>query len=172
MNKRRLAACVVLVLCHAGCGAPRRQTPPEPPKAAAEFALPDLEGATIRLEDLRGKTVLIDFWATWCGPCKDSIPYYQKLYASRRSSGLIIVGIDEDTNPQEARSFAKENAMTYPVLLDPDRRTFDSYDVSGLPTTFLIDSEGKIRRRWVSFDDDIASEIQKEVDSLLKPAQR
>jgi peroxiredoxin len=139
-----------------------------PAKDAPEFALPDLEGHTVRLEDLRGKPVLIDFWATWCDPCKDSIPAYQKLYEKQRSRGLTVVGIDEDTNVEDARTFVKKNAMAYPVLLDPQRRTFDSFDVSGLPTTFLIDDEGRIRGRWVSFDSTIASEIEKEVEALLK----
>ncbi len=166
MNGGKRAACVVLIFCMAGCGSSRRPEPTGPPKPAPEFALSSLAGEPVHLEDFRGKTVLIDFWATWCGPCRDSIPYYEHLYEGYRASGFAVVGIDEDANAGDVRAFAKKNGMTYPILLDPDRRIFDAYGVDGLPTAFWLDAQGRIRRQWAGFDSRTASEISQELGAL------
>jgi peroxiredoxin len=147
---------LILAAAFAACGSPAlnpvRTDVPAPPVPAPDFALKDLSGATVRLSDYRGKTVLLDFWATWCEPCKQSIPLYMKLQEKHRSKGFVIVGIDENENAATAAAYARNHDMNYPVLLDPGTGLFEKYGGRSLPSTFLIDGQGSIRGRWEGFD--------------------
>ncbi len=135
------------------------------PSMAPDFALSDLSGKTVRLSDFRGKAVLLEFWATWCDCCANLIPYYEK-FQRQRSGTLTIMGINEGDRANAVSAFAKENGVTYQLLLDSNRKALDAYEIRGLPTAVLIDDEGKIRGRWISFNEDIASEIEKAVSAL------
>jgi thiol-disulfide isomerase/thioredoxin len=103
--------------------------------------------------------VLVDFWATWCDPCKESIPAYEKLYAEQKESGFVVVGIDEDDEKADVAVFVRKNSIVYPLLRDPRRAAYDSFHVRGLPTAFLIDADGRIVRRWDSFNEGTVYEI-------------
>src|SRR5690348_11361212 len=118
---------------------------------APGLSLKDLNGKPARLEDFRGKVVLLDFWATWCDSCLESLPVYEKLYESRRGDGLVVLGVDEDARAKGVAGFAAKRGVTYPVLLDTDKDAYYAYRVRGLPTTFLIDANGKIQRQWTGF---------------------
>src|SRR5689334_4209825 len=112
--------------------------------AAPGLSLKDVSGKAVRLEDLRGKVVLVDFWATWCDSCLDSLPVYEKLYESRRKDGLVVLGVDEDARSKGVAAFAAQRGVGYPVLLDPDRDAYYAWRVRGLPTAFLLDADGRI----------------------------
>jgi peroxiredoxin len=147
---------VILAAGLAACGSPAlkpvRTDIPTAPTPAPDFALQDLSGATIRLADLRGKTVLLDFWATWCEPCKESIPRYIKMQEKLRPKGFVVVGIDEDENGEIATAYARDHGLNYTVLLDPGTGLFEKYGGRSLPSAFLIDAKGNIRGRWEGFD--------------------
>ena len=134
---------------------------------APDFALQDLEGHAVSLNGLRGKVVLLDFWATWCGPCHESIPFFESLYEKNRRSGFVVVGIDEDAEEGDVRRFVRRTRMTYPVVMDASNRLMDDYQVAGLPTTFLLDPRGRVRARWVGFAEDIGNDMEKTLKSLL-----
>jgi len=137
--KRHLIA--VLALALAACGAPAGS------RQAPEFVLPDLTGKTVSLTALRGKPVLINFWATWCEPCREEMPALEEL--SKRAVGrYAVLGVSLDEDAAAVRAFAKAHKLTFPLML-ADRKTSSGYAVRGLPATFLIDAEGRIARRWV-----------------------
>lgn len=168
----RLAAlplAALLALSHGGCGGSAGCSAPKADavKPAPEFALKDLSGKTVRLADFRGKIVLIDFWATWCDPCRESIPFYETLQQKRRSERFTVLGIAEDAMTEVVAPFVKENKMTYPILLDPDTEAYEAFGVLGLPTSYLVDAEGNIRRKWIGFDEADVPEIERTLDLLL-----
>jgi peroxiredoxin len=152
---------LILAACLAACATP--QTLPMP---APNFALPNLNRKTVFLSDFKGHPVLVDFWATWCDPCKESIPAYEKLYAEQKASGFAVVGIDEDDEKADVAVFARKNSIVYPLLRDPGRAAYDSFRVRGLPTAFLIDRDGRIVRRWDSFNEGTVYEVAQALAEL------
>jgi len=126
----------------------RRQLAREAPKTltgkpAPDFVLRDLEGREVRLSDLRGKAVLLDFWATWCGYCREALPMMELLHRSLKDKGLAVYGIDSE-EPQIAREYLLKYGYTMPSLADRKEETVNGYHVQGWPTTVLIDREGKV----------------------------
>jgi thiol-disulfide isomerase/thioredoxin/outer membrane lipoprotein-sorting protein len=110
---------------------------------APDFALRDLDNREVRLSELRGKVVLLDFWATWCGPCRAAFPMMESLHRSFQEKGLVVLGIDDEP-PQIARAFLRQNGYLAPSLVDANQDAATKYRVGGIPTTVLIDREGKV----------------------------
>ena len=109
----------------------------------ANFTLTDLSGKTWTLKDLRGKVVLVNFWATWCPPCRKEMPDLETLYRRFGPQGLVILGIS-DEEAAKVQPFIAEQKITYPVLLDPGRKVNELFQIDGIPKTFIYDHEGKI----------------------------
>lgn len=121
----------------------------EQPKLAPELALPDLSGKTRRLSELRGKVVLLDFWATWCEPCLEELPELIRLHANLKDRGFTMLGVSVDAEGRETvEPFARDNAIPYPLLLSHGAVP-RGFPVPGFPTAFLIDREGWIVRRYL-----------------------
>ena len=135
--------------------------------APAGTTLKDLSGADVPLSSIGGNAILLDFWATWCDSCAESIPFYEGLQKKYGSSGLAIVGISEDDRAKDVAAFAAKTHVTYRLLLDKRRRAYDAYEVLGLPTAILLDSSGTVRGRWQGFDAKSKAEIEKQVRSLV-----
>ncbi len=159
----------ILGLCTAGifllsyCS--KEKTQPSP-VSAPDFTLQTLDGRELTLSRLKGKVVLLDFWATWCGPCRESIPHLIQLYKSYRHSGFEVVGMNVDRGDIEAvRRFIKAMDIPYPVVAAPED-VARNYRVTGIPVTFLIDKEGRIRERIAGFNSTIARQLTTEVASL------
>lgn len=112
---------------------------------APAFTLPRLgtEG-TLSLASLRGKGVVVNFWASWCIPCKEEAPFLQKTYQRYRSRGLVVVGIDAQDFRQDALRFMKRYGITYPVVYDGKGSTLGTWGVTGFPETFFVDRKGKL----------------------------
>lgn len=137
---------VALVL-GAGCSPRAAQVQESPAPPAPGWTAKDLEGRPQSLADLRGKVVLIDFWATWCAPCRAEIPEYIALQAKHGADGLVVLGMSLDTLPTEAvRDFVRKAGINYPVIVT-DSEIAEAYNVQVLPTTVLIDREGRVRHR-------------------------
>lgn len=109
----------------------------------ADFTLTDLQGKAWHLKDLQGKVVVVNFWATWCPPCRKEMPDLEALYDKYREQGLVILAIsDEET--AKVSPFIAERKISYPVLFDPGRKVNELYQVEGIPKTFVYDREGKL----------------------------
>jgi len=119
-------------------------------KPAPDFELKSIDGKSYKLADLRGKAVLLNFWATWCPPCKIEIPWFIELQKQYADQGLVVVGVamDDDTNKQKVVSdFVSQMKIDYPILLGTDQVADQYGGVDALPTTFFIGRDGKIVRR-------------------------
>lgn len=120
----------------------------EPLDAAHDFLLPTLDGATLRLSDLRGRWVLVNFWATWCAPCRDEMPYLDRL-ATDHADRLTVLAVNMRESEATVRAFVEELDLHLPILLAPDDATLLAYYVRGLPISVLIDPDGMLVRRIV-----------------------
>ncbi len=105
----------------------------------------DLQGQTRSLADYRGRVVLLNFWATWCPPCRREMPSMERLRRSMAGRPLEILAVDSAETPEDVRAFLKTLALGFPILLDPDGQNTRRWKVYALPTTFLLDGEGRIR---------------------------
>jgi thiol-disulfide isomerase/thioredoxin len=132
---------------------------------APEFSLTDLNGRQIDLADRKGKVVLLDFWATWCGPCRIEIPGFVELQERYRDQGLSVIGISFDDGPEPVREFYREFKMNYPVAMGTDRVAELYGGILGLPTTFLIGRDGRIYAKHVGATD--LSVFEDEIKELL-----
>lgn len=114
---------------------------------APDFALTTLDGAQFSLSELRGTPVVLNFWATWCGPCQRELPAMQA--AAERYDGLVVIaGVDQGEDAGTVQPFVDELQLTFPIPMDAEQDVGQRYNIKGLPTTFFIDGEGIIRRVW------------------------
>lgn len=151
-------------------GAPLSTAPsPREGFLAPDFTLDTLDGKKVTLSELRGKVVVVNFWATWCLPCREETPALEKSYKRYKDSDAVILGINltNQDSISEVDSFVQEFGLTYPILLDRDGRVGYLYQVKGLPTTFFINREGVIRTVLVGGP---MSEtfIRSKIETLLK----
>ena len=109
----------------------------------ADFTLTDLHGNPWHLRELKGKVVLVNFWATWCPPCRKEMPDLQALYDKYHEQGFVVLSIS-DEEPAKVQPFITERKITYPVLLDPGRKVNEEFQVEGIPKSFVYDREGKL----------------------------
>lgn len=134
--------------------------------AAPAWSLVDLEGKPVGADALKGKVVVVDFWATWCGPCVKEIPGYVTLQQKYADRGLVIVGISVDHKGEEVvRPFAQRYSVSYPLALATPEVVTAFGDIEAIPTTFLIDREGRLRHRKVGSME--TAEYEKLIVSLL-----
>ena len=114
---------------------------------APDFQLSDLEGRTVSLSDFRGKPVLLNFWATWCGPCRAEMPFIQDVFEDKRFSekGLVIVAVNLGESRSKVVQFMEDYGLSFDVLLDTSRNVGQAYNIRGIPTTFFIDKDGIIK---------------------------
>jgi cytochrome c biogenesis protein CcmG, thiol:disulfide interchange protein DsbE len=135
--------------------------------AAPNFSLRTIDGNTISLQDLRGKFVVLNFWATWCGPCKAETPLLQKLFEKYKDDGVIVIGINRNESSVELRAFIEKYNMTYPILLDPGEKvSVDLYETDSIPRTFFIDENGIIRDSTLGML--VALSTESKIQELLK----
>jgi len=146
-------------------------------KPEVDFTLKDLKGNEVTLSALKGKVVVIDFWATWCGPCKQSFPYLQKVYEKyQNNEKVVFLAVnawerqkDYAATVANAKKFMEANKYTFPVLID--EKIIDKYEVEGIPTKFIIDTNGNIAFKSVGFSGPgMVDELTQQIEVLLSPA--
>jgi cytochrome c biogenesis protein CcmG/thiol:disulfide interchange protein DsbE len=104
---------------------------------------------TLALEDLRGKAVAVNFWASWCNPCKDESPYLERVWQRYRTRGLVMLGVDAEDLRSAGRAFTRRYGLTYPVVYDGPGKTLKHYGVTGFPETFVLDRNGRVVEAFV-----------------------
>lgn len=140
--------------------------------SAPDFTLLDLNGKKVSLAEYRGKAVVLNFWATTCGPCKAEMPSLNSLYLEFRNKGLSVVAVSVDTSEKPVRAFISEKNLAFTVLMDKDKEVFfDSYAVMGLPTTFLIDRSGAIVEKIIGERDWDSPQMREKIRRLLTGKQ-
>jgi peroxiredoxin len=134
-----------------------RTTPAPAPVEGApapDFTLNNLAGSAVKLSDLKGQVVLVNFWATWCGPCRLEMPAIQKQYDALKDKGFTVLAVNLDEPAGDVSKYTSELALTFPVLLDPGAKVNDLYRVRGYPTTFFVNRDGLIDREHVGYMSD------------------
>ncbi len=149
-----------------GCGEPSGEDLLPEAMAAPDFELDNFAGGKTRLSDYRGKVVLLNFWATWCPPCVAETPDFVNLDNKYRERGLVILGVSLDQNPRAVlHPFIQKHKIEYPILLADRRVTNDYGGITSIPTTFLIDREGMIRKHYVGYQP--KSVVEEAIKELL-----
>ena len=156
---------LVLVACLAACGpAPQASAT----KVAPAFDLPDLNGGRVSLADLEGKVLVVDFWATWCGPCITEIPHYAEFWRKNQPRGVEVLGVVMDSgSPDDILDFVREYKIPYRQLLGDDEIAGEFGVNQGFPTTFVIDGEGVIRSKILGSPPTKFDKLQETVDAAL-----
>src|SRR5580698_5148091 len=133
---------------------------------APNFSMQDVDGKPLALANYGGKVVLLDFWATWCVPCRSEIPHFVEFQKNYAAQGFQVVGISMDDGPEPVRKFYQQFKMNYPVAMGTTQLAESYGGILGLPVTFLIGRDGKIAAKYVGLTD--TATIQQKVESLLK----
>lgn len=134
---------------------------------APEFALVQAADA-VRLADLRGKVVYLDFWASWCGPCKQSFPWMAAMQARYAAQGLQVIAVNLDADSADGRRFLAATPAPFPVIFDPQGRLPRQYAINGMPSSFLIGRDGRVRRQHAGFNPAIRQQLEADIHTALE----
>ncbi|WOB06583.1 TlpA disulfide reductase family protein [Piscinibacter gummiphilus] len=135
---------------------------------APDFTLKTLNGPNMRLQEQRGKVVLVNFWATWCGPCRKEMPHLNRIADKYKSSGLVLMGVNIDEDVRNAAEVAGKLKVSFPVLLDTDKAVSKMYDLNSMPSTMVIDRSGKVRYVHRGYQDGYEDTYDQQIRELLK----
>jgi len=136
--------------------------------AAPDFTLKSQKNGNLKLSELRGKVVLINFWASWCGPCRQEMPVLDELYRHYRSLDFTILGVNVEQNSDDAKSLLKDVPVTFPILFDTENKISKLYDVKGMPSTVLVDRDGNIRYVHMGYQPGVEAEYQTQIRALIR----
>ena len=135
---------------------------------APEIGINDLNGRPVRMASLRGKVVLVDFWASWCAPCRQEFPVLERLHRTYASQGLAIVGVSVDNDVANVRSFLRRNSASFLIAHDPRKVAAARYGGTAMPSSYIIDRRGIVRHYHAGFRASDAATIEREVQALLR----
>lgn len=135
---------------------------------APDFVLKSDSGKNLRLSELRGQVVMINFWASWCGPCREEMPLLDELYVRYREAGFAVLGVNMDEDATTAHKMAARLGVSFPVMHDTRHAVSELYEVDAMPATVMVGRDGKVRAVHRGFRDGTAELYQEEVRELLK----
>jgi thiol-disulfide isomerase/thioredoxin len=161
-TKLALAAVFVCLLSTTTAVAAVREGEAPPP-----IGLSDTNGAPVDLQSLKGKVVLVDFWASWCGPCREEMPVLESLHEKYAEDGLVIVGVNIDRNPKKMRNFLKGSPVSFRIVSDRRLEVAGRYEPAAMPSSYFIDKQGKVRHVHEGFRKEDASQIESRLKALL-----
>jgi peroxiredoxin len=138
------------------------------PGATPDFTLRQLDGPNLRLQEQRGRVVMVNFWATWCGPCRQELPHLDRLYRQYRPAGFVLLGVSIDDEPAKAAALARSLGLGFPVLFDADKGVARQWDLGAMPSTVLIDRNGRVRHIHRGWRDGLETVYEAQTRALLK----
>ncbi|MET0287126.1 MAG: TlpA disulfide reductase family protein [Polyangiales bacterium] len=162
--KRHLVLALALAL--ASLWAPNAQAVGDG-SVAPEIALKDMAGKPVKLADLKGKVVLVDFWASWCGPCREELPVLEALYKKYKDKGLVIIGVGLDRETEKLTKFLRALPLSFPVVHDPSGAVAAKYEPPKMPSSYVIDKRGLIRHVHAGYRASDKALFEKELSALL-----
>jgi peroxiredoxin len=139
----------------------------EQDKAAPDFTLKSLKGSNLKLSEFRGDVVMINFWATWCGPCRQEMPILNDLYLKYRDQGFTLLGVNVEKNQSKAAKMIRDLRVVFPVLFDADNKVSKLYNVDSMPSTILVDRDGKMRYLHRGYKTGAEDEYVRQVRELM-----
>jgi peroxiredoxin len=140
-----------------------------PQSAAPDFTLRTMDGKNLRLQEQRGRVVMINFWATWCAPCRQEMPHLSKLYDKYRGSGFELLAVNVDEEQAKAIGLAQQLKLKFPVLFDGERKQVSGlYDLKAMPSTVIIDRDGRVRHVHRGYRDGYETTYDQQIRDLLK----
>ena len=139
-------------------------------KPAPGFSLETLDGKPIKLSDLKKNVVVLDFWATWCPPCRKSLPHLEEFSKKKdlADKGLKVLAVNAHEDKEKVEKFMKDNNYSFSVPMDKDGSVMKDYGITGIPTTVIVSRGGKVHKTFVGFGDDSAKELDKAIEEALK----
>jgi peroxiredoxin len=138
--------------------------------AAPDFTLRSFDGRNLRLAEQRGQVVMVNFWATWCGPCRVEMPHLNKIHERYRASGFLLLGVNVDEDAGKAKTATSQWGIQFPVLHDAEKKVVRSYAVSSMPSTMIIDRDGRLRHVHKGYREGYEKQYEQQVRELLKEA--
>jgi cytochrome c biogenesis protein CcmG, thiol:disulfide interchange protein DsbE len=150
------------------CVPPAKDAHPLARKSVPEVELKLQKGGSWRPADANGKVLIVDFWASWCEPCRDSFPKLDAIYKRHENGGLVVVAINEDEEPTKIPNFLQSTGVTFPVALDPSGSAASSFGVSKMPSQFVVDRRGVVRFVHSGYQPDEMEALEDEIKQLLR----
>ena len=135
---------------------------------APDFTLKTAEGRNLRLQEQRGQVVLVNFWASWCGPCRQEMPHLNRLHDKYAASGFKLLGVNVDDDPRLAAQVAERLGLKFTVLLDTDKTVVKRYDLGSMPGTVLIDRDGRVRYLHRGYREGMEAAYERQIRELVK----
>ena len=135
---------------------------------APDFTLTDAGGQSVTLSDLQGQVVMINFWASWCGPCREEMPLLEQIHQRYESLGFTLLGVNVEENSADGQAFLAERPVSFPVLYDPDNGISKLYDVVAMPSTVLIDRQGNVRYLHHGYKPGYENDYQDQIRALVR----
>ncbi len=136
--------------------------------SAPGFTLESRDGGVVSLAEHQGHVVMINFWATWCGPCREEMPHLEALHQRYSSLGFTLLGVNVEENSQDAVDWLEEMPVSFPILFDPENRVSALYDVVAMPSTVLVDRQGRIRFLHHGYQTGYENEYQTQIRALIR----
>ncbi|CAD5374968.1 TlpA family protein disulfide reductase [Rubrivivax sp. A210] len=160
---RQLLLTILLGLAAAGASAAVTLQAPAP-----DFTLRGADGRNLRLAEQRGQVVLVNFWASWCGPCRQEMPQLNRLYDKYRSAGFLMLGVNIDDDARLGTATATRWGVKFPVLLDAEKTVTRQYDLGSMPATVLIDRDGRVRYLHRGYREGAEEAYERQIRELVK----
>jgi peroxiredoxin len=135
---------------------------------APDFTLHSLAGPNLRLQEQRGQVVMLNFWASWCGPCRQEMPQLDRLYEKYHAAGFQLLGVNVDEDVHNATGVSSKLGLHFPVLLDTQKKVSRLYDLSTMPSTVLIDRDGRVRYIHRGYRDGYVQTYEEQIRELLR----
>jgi len=168
MNARARLASLLALAVLTVVGAGTATALPAVGRAAPDFAAKSDGGRNVRLSELRGQVVLVNFWASWCSPCRQELPLLNKLYTQYRAAGFVLLAVNVDDNPKDAEAMLKRLGLRFPTLFDGSKNVAKLYGVDTMPATLVIDRDGRVRYVHRGYYEGYERKYEQQVRELLK----